>query len=82
MPKGRKFPPEFRGVAVRLHRMGGRSLLETTREPSVAPFIRSLLPQLLTRPNLVKQNRQPSASSASLIADAMPTRRHTTGQHA
>ena len=35
--KGRKFPPEFRAEAVRLHRMGGRSLRETAEELGIAP---------------------------------------------
>jgi transposase len=37
VPKGRKFPPEFRAEAVRLHRMGGRSLRETAQELGIAP---------------------------------------------
>jgi len=37
VPKGRKFPLEFRAEAVRLHRMGGRSLRETAQELGIAP---------------------------------------------
>jgi len=37
VPKGRKFPPEFRAEAVRLHRMGERSLRETAEELGIAP---------------------------------------------
>jgi transposase len=37
VPKGRKFPPEFRAEAVRLHRIGERSLRETAQELAIAP---------------------------------------------
>ena len=37
VPKGRKFPPEFRIEAVRLHRMSGRSYRETAQELGIAP---------------------------------------------
>ena len=38
VPKGRKFPPEFRAEAVRLHRMSGHSLRETFRKLFCSPL--------------------------------------------
>lgn len=42
VPKGRKFPPEFRAEAVRLHRVGERSLRETAQELAVSRLARLL----------------------------------------
>lgn len=36
MSKGKPFPPEFRAEAVRLHRMGGRTLRATAAEIGVS----------------------------------------------
>jgi Transposase. len=38
MAQGKPYPPEFRAEAVRLHRMGGRTLAETAREIGVSDW--------------------------------------------
>ncbi len=38
MAQGKPFPPEFRAEAVRLYRMGGRTLAETAREIGVSDW--------------------------------------------
>jgi len=38
MAQGKPYPPEFRAEAVRLYRMGGRTLAETAREIGVSDW--------------------------------------------
>jgi transposase len=38
MAQGKPFPPEFRAEAVRLYRMGGKTLAETAREIGVSDW--------------------------------------------